>query len=333
MGYIQFDKIAVPDDNLVSLGLLHRQLQKQQESHRLLETWSVVSSETPGKSHHHAYDSLDELQDPSTTTLVPSSVSPDDRSFLTGLTPTSESLDDIWADLVNSEHTRNSQDRHQGDHQGDDHDEGFANLHGTTTLQTASHAAVQHHNNNSNNENNSHIGALVHAGRKSSLDEKLLGTQFSTGSPFTDLELLSPYTTDISVASTSSSSGGDVTFGQQAPPVFECQHCYASFKVKGYLSRHLRKHQVVKDFQCPYWAPECQCHSTGAFSRKDSYKMHLKAIHFVYPVGVAKTHRNRSKGRCAACYQEFDNNTEWFNQHVATRSCEGMLRVKQEPQD
>ena len=33
---------------------------------------------------------------------------------------------------------------------------------------------------------------------------------------------------------------------------FDCPSCDASFKVKGYLTRHLKKHSTSKAFECPF---------------------------------------------------------------------------------
>ncbi|SCU98306.1 LAFA_0G17018g1_1 [Lachancea sp. 'fantastica'] len=340
MGYIQFDKIAVPEDNLVSLGLLHRQLQKQRQNECSLENWNNTASKQPLQTQQHHYDPVDDLED--TTTLVPSSVSPDDRSLLTGLSPTFESLAEIWADIMNA---NDEKDHHDHDHENKglvSNLQGFPFKSANTIVEhrnTNTKTNTNNKNNNNNDNNNTNNSndtrsetALTNATlMKPSLDEVVLGTQFHA-KQFEDLDLLSPYTTgqDVSTASTTTSKAPSTP---KETPAFECQQCFASFKVKGYLTRHLRKHQAVKDFQCPFWAADCQCHTTGAFSRKDTYKTHLKAIHFVYPVGMTRSLRNRSKGRCAACFQEFSNNTEWLDQHVSTGSCESLIRVKKESQD
>ncbi|WEJ93125.1 Zinc finger protein [Yamadazyma tenuis] len=39
---------------------------------------------------------------------------------------------------------------------------------------------------------------------------------------------------------------------------FECSFCDARFKVKGYLTRHLKKHQSLKAFRCPFYNEDHQ---------------------------------------------------------------------------
>ncbi|SCU91524.1 LAME_0E12860g1_1 [Lachancea meyersii CBS 8951] len=323
MGYIQFDKIAVPEDNLVSLGLLHRQLQKQQlqnqkQQNRLLESWAT--SQKPPTQNEDIQPARPQSGD------VASGSPP------TALSSTFDSLAQMWADIMGTEH----QDY-------------------------ADPQQISHRPCSTSTDNNS--------SGKPSLDEELCGLRFDS-LPFTNIHNhVSPYTRDMSIVSTGSlsssssssypagghnvqetpvqwvvSSTGElvssfpfchpssalatVTTAPATQPYFECSICSARFRVKGYLTRHLKKHMVTKEFRCPFWTEQCRCHSTGEFSRKDTYKTHLKSIHFVYPVGVAKSQRNRSKGRCAACYQEFDNNAEWLEHHIMTRRCDGLVRTK-----
>ncbi|KAM9917325.1 hypothetical protein OXX80_013308, partial [Metschnikowia pulcherrima] len=74
---------------------------------------------------------------------------------------------------------------------------------------------------------------------------------------------------------------------------YACGECDAVFKVKSYLTRHTRKHNNAKAFVCPFYREQdseycgtskagTKCHPTGGFSRKDTYKTHLKALHFIY---------------------------------------------------
>lgn len=105
----------------------------------------------------------------------------------------------------------------------------------------------------------------------------------------------------------------------------KCPFCQRQFKNKSYLSRHLKKHDAVKDFKCPFFNEQhTKCHHLdGEFSRKDTFKAHLKSIHFIYPIGVAKIDRNSSMGRCAGCFQEFKSNNDWLNEHIEKKSCPG----------
>lgn len=126
--------------------------------------------------------------------------------------------------------------------------------------------------------------------------------------------------------------------------LYVCPICDTTFKVKGYLTRHKKKHFASKPFQCPYFDSSVdynehnhpgetsekmskipRCHPTGGFSRRDTFKTHLKALHFVYPTGTKSGDRSDKKGRCAACFKEFKTNKEWLETHVMTNECEGMI--------
>lgn len=129
--------------------------------------------------------------------------------------------------------------------------------------------------------------------------------------------------------------------------LYQCPECLAKFKVKSYLTRHLKKHSSAKAFQCPFYHEPTdvlhpagtKCHPTGGFSRRDTYKTHLKALHFIYPPGTKLTERNSIGGRCAGCFQFFDNNSYWLENHIETYECKGTVLfkkmagdvVKQEP--
>lgn len=128
---------------------------------------------------------------------------------------------------------------------------------------------------------------------------------------------------------------------------FMCVQCSAGFKVKSYLTRHLRKHNNANAFVCPFYEdPQLdnsgsvvksgtKCHPTGGFSRRDTYKTHLKALHFIYPPGTKSSERNSIGGRCAGCFEFFDSNTKWLKFHIESGSCKGTttldnVYVKQE---
>lgn len=95
---------------------------------------------------------------------------------------------------------------------------------------------------------------------------------------------------------------------------YVCHYCDASFQVRGYLSRHIKKHAIVKEYTCPYYrhASEIRaymehnlntkyfkndeeanaarkkfqsmkhvCHKhNGEFWRKDTLMIHLKKKHY-----------------------------------------------------
>ncbi|ODQ81431.1 hypothetical protein BABINDRAFT_159725 [Babjeviella inositovora NRRL Y-12698] len=124
--------------------------------------------------------------------------------------------------------------------------------------------------------------------------------------------------------------------------IYNCLICEASFKVKGYLTRHLKKHSSAKAFVCPFFNdPEdtketleadvsksgsgTKCHPTGGFSRKDTYKTHLKALHFIYPPGTKSNNRSEVGGRCAGCFEFFGNNNVWLEKHMEKQQCPGVV--------
>lgn len=104
---------------------------------------------------------------------------------------------------------------------------------------------------------------------------------------------------------------------------FVCSICQTEFTVKGYLTRHMKKHSAQKPFVCPFYDADSdsKCHVTGGFSRRDTFKTHLKALHFVYPTGTRCGERGDKSGRCAGCFEQFASNAEWLNKHVATNKC------------
>lgn len=95
---------------------------------------------------------------------------------------------------------------------------------------------------------------------------------------------------------------------------FVCHYCDASFQVRGYLSRHIKKHAIVKEYTCPYYrynenvksyidnevrskhydsreeemdaikkaqSIKHVCHNNkGEFWRKDTLVVHLKKKHY-----------------------------------------------------
>lgn len=94
-------------------------------------------------------------------------------------------------------------------------------------------------------------------------------------------------------------------------------------------------HQIKGTFKCPFNAALIQldmeiypykskplnfetssCHQTGVFSRCDTFKNHLKALHFEYPPGTKKRDRTVVAGRCKHCGIKFANVDTWLNEHV-----------------
>lgn len=104
---------------------------------------------------------------------------------------------------------------------------------------------------------------------------------------------------------------------------FSCPDCGAEFRIKGYLTRHMKKHAVDKAYTCPFYNPQAEhpCHTTGGFSRRDTYKTHLKARHFVYPPHTPLVERPNVSGCCGGCYKEFDSNEEWIETHIQKKAC------------
>lgn len=94
-------------------------------------------------------------------------------------------------------------------------------------------------------------------------------------------------------------------------------------------------HQIKGSFKCPFNSTLIQldmeiypykskplnfetsnCHQTGVFSRCDTFKNHLKALHFEYPPGTKKKDRGIVSGRCKHCGDKFENVDIWLNTHV-----------------
>lgn len=109
--------------------------------------------------------------------------------------------------------------------------------------------------------------------------------------------------------------------------LFACTECDATFRVKGYLTRHLKKHAENKAYTCPFFDPEKDrpCHPTGGFSRRDTYKAHLKSRHFTYPKKTRCSQRSQVAGHCRECGEQFESNEIWAERHVRPRLCKGIV--------
>lgn len=110
----------------------------------------------------------------------------------------------------------------------------------------------------------------------------------------------------------------------------QCPHCDSSFKMRGYLTRHLKKHSLEKAYRCPFHESSIyvdendvthKCHPTGGFSRRDTYKTHLKTRHFKYPEGLSSKERPMSPGNCSMCGEWFETGEIWCEIHIEGAEC------------
>lgn len=140
----------------------------------------------------------------------------------------------------------------------------------------------------------------------------------ATGNP-------NPNPSSNSNSTTGKSDGAD---GTDDEGLFVCHYCDARFKIRGYLTRHIKKHAIQKAYHCPFFVgdapPELRCHNSGGFSRRDTYKTHLRTRHFIYPKGIKPSERNKSAGNCGQCGQGFENTDKWVEQHIESGECRGL---------
>lgn len=132
-----------------------------------------------------------------------------------------------------------------------------------------------------------------------------------------------------STASSTPSVGSHIrtnSTGSKIGHPFQCPHCSSSFRIRGYLTRHMKKHAVKKAYSCPFYcdSDKTPCHPSGGFSRRDTYKTHLKARHFLYPPGTRSHSRGKVSGICSACGDRFDSNENWVEEHIHNRKCVGL---------
>lgn len=111
-----------------------------------------------------------------------------------------------------------------------------------------------------------------------------------------------------------------------------CKLCHRGFARPNDLFRHFKCHwkEIGADkgqFRCPFknnssdaTEDHC-CHTLGIFSRCDTYKNHLKAIHFQYPSGTKKSQRNNVPGNCRLCQRQFATVDDWIANHIDTNDC------------
>lgn len=108
-----------------------------------------------------------------------------------------------------------------------------------------------------------------------------------------------------------------------------CEFCNRGFARPNDLFRHVKCHwkETGSDkgqFKCPYKnhtsGDHCG-HGSGIFSRCDTFKNHLKAIHFQYPNGTKKDQRSKSPGSCRMCRATFANVDDWLTNHLEKNAC------------
>lgn len=125
------------------------------------------------------------------------------------------------------------------------------------------------------------------------------------------------------------SPGESEEAGETGQP-HQCPHCDSSFKMRGYLTRHLKKHSIKKAYRCPFHESSIyvdendvthKCHPTGGFSRRDTYKTHLKTRHFKYPEGLSSKERSMSPGNCSMCGEWFETGEIWCEIHIEGAEC------------
>lgn len=118
--------------------------------------------------------------------------------------------------------------------------------------------------------------------------------------------------------------------GDDSTGAHQCPHCLSRFKMRGYLTRHLKKHAPEKAYQCPFHKSSIykdendithKCHPSGGFSRRDTYKTHLKSRHFRYPEGTSIKSRSLSPGNCSMCGEWFENGEIWCEIHIEGGEC------------
>jgi len=134
-------------------------------------------------------------------------------------------------------------------------------------------------------------------------------------------------TTTLSAISSASNEEIDLEGdGSEPGKVYECEFCDAKFRIRGYLTRHMKKHSSKKAYHCPFHDSNSssKCHATGGFSRRDTFKTHLKARHFKYPPGVKSAKRTGMVGWCGICGERVLNNEIWVERHIEGGKCPGL---------
>lgn len=186
-------------------------------------------------------------------------------------------------------------------------------------------------NNNSNNNNNTNTNLPLPISPQSNnsptaLDHKLTPqSTISSGTVNSFLNFITKTNGNVNSNSNSSSNYQTSTSERDEPGLLICHYCDATFRIRGYLTRHIKKHAIEKAYHCPFYdknlPSELRCHNSGGFSRRDTYKTHLKARHFTFPDGIKAHNRNKSDGQCSHCGQHFINADDWINNHLETGKC------------
>ncbi|KAG7739318.1 hypothetical protein KL932_003412 [Ogataea haglerorum] len=150
--------------------------------------------------------------------------------------------------------------------------------------------------------------------------------EFIALSPVSSVKSSNSNSSSLRESSASDSSSDVDQANTDSPKFYKCQECDAKFKIKGYLTRHLKKHSTKKAYTCPFYDGNSsqRCHVNGGFSRRDTFKTHLKARHFKYPKGVRSGDRTGVSGWCMACGEEFLNNEIWVERHLELGLCPGL---------
>lgn len=118
----------------------------------------------------------------------------------------------------------------------------------------------------------------------------------------------------------------DQKTGKKKKKSYTCEFCGAEFRIRGYLTRHIKKHALNKAYECPFFDEhsENKCHPNGGFSRRDTYKTHLKARHFKYPPGTRSQDRAITAGKCGLCNKPYESNEDWVERHIEGGECEAL---------
>lgn len=174
---------------------------------------------------------------------------------------------------------------------------------------------IKHENNLSPTSSNSSNNDSILSNEKNKKKDKEETPMTSNSSPFSSSD-------HDEYKSKSDEDGENKTY--------HCPHCDAVFKIRGYLTRHVKKHAINKAYSCPFHKFSIymdennithKCHPTGGFSRRDTYKTHLKSRHFKYPNGVKTKDRASSSGNCSMCGEYFQNSEIWCEIHIEGAEC------------
>jgi hypothetical protein len=122
-----------------------------------------------------------------------------------------------------------------------------------------------------------------------------------------------------SSSATPPSSSTSTTSSSTAAPKrkYTCKICGKQFMRD--LPRHMRTHEEVARFSCPF--PRSYCpHKRGQFNRPYDFKKHLLHGHFIFDDKSAKSYKDlksklSSHGTCASCGVRY-RAEDWINYHI-----------------